>query len=181
MKHRVAMIAVGALLLAACGSREEENAAAPTPAPVKRVAAPVDPTADMAIAPGDDRKGDGDLVVKYSLPSAPVAGAPLEVDLAFVSTADLSAGTLSYSAQPGLRLAGDVSGALPALKAGEVERRKVTLTPESAGITYFSVSVTRGQAPDTTTRVFSVPLIVGDGSGVALPKTPAAAAPKKPA
>jgi hypothetical protein len=177
MKNRLAIIAVSAFVLAACGSKEEDNAAAPVAAPVKRVVAPADPTADMAIAPADDKKGDGDLIVKYTLPSPPQVGKPLEVELAFVSTVELAAATLSYAAQPGVQLSGDVSGSLPALKTGQAERRKVTLTPQKAGITYISVSVATGQAPDVTMRAFSVPLVVSDGATP--PKTSPAPAAKK--
>ncbi len=181
MKYRVLMIAAGAVLLAACGSKEEENVVAPTPVAVKRPVVPTDPTAGMAIAPADDKKGDGDLVVKYTLASVPQAGKPLEVELAFKSTVDLPEGTLSYSAQPDVRLGSDVTAALPALTAGQVERRTTTITTQKAGITYFSVSATTGQAANATTRTFSIPLIVGDGSVAAPVKTPAATAPKKPA
>lgn len=178
MKYRLAIVAASAFVLVACGSKEEENPVTPIPHPVKKVA-PADPTADMAIAPADDKKGDGTVIVKYNLPAAPEAGQPIDVELAFLSISDMPAASLAYVAQPGVRLDSDVSGSLPALKEGQIERQKMTITPGAPGVTYVSVTVTTGHAPNSSSRAFSIPLVVSNGAMP--PKSPAAQPPKKPA
>ncbi len=157
-----------AVCLSACGSADTPNAAAKllhrkpaAPAP-KRPAA-VDPTADMTTAVSSGN-APSPVNVKFQLGGRPQPGEPLSVDFALIPNAGVVA--------LGARFEGD--DGLTVVDGGEIQevtrpaqnvpiRHSVTVLPKADGIYTMTTTLTVTTDGDPKQRVFSIPIIAGQG------------------
>ena len=150
------------LVLAACSSKDEQSEAS-SATPLHRkipntAGQPADPTADMALAVAENKKDD--VRVKYDLNRKPQAGQPLEIDVAVIFDTDSKGAVMSFAGMAGLRISDQSDRAIPALKAGQSDQQKLTVTPIENGIYYVSASVKTDSSSGATAHTFWIPMVV---------------------
>jgi hypothetical protein len=181
-----AVAALAALLagLSGCGKAEHAGAGAPSrPATRKPPDAAELALANIVSAVGSG-KASGDIELKFDLRGRPVAGEPVDIDLAVIPTQDLD--RLYAMFQPGEGLELTKGGKLEEIShppVGVAISHTLTIVPQRDGVFYVSAVVLADSATESVTRSYSIPLIAGAGvSATAAPETspPAAAAPAAP-
>ena len=167
---------VGLLGLSACSGSSNKSADGSHSAK-KTVGhhGPADPsersTQDMvsAVSAG---KGGPPVELKFELRNAPKAGEALEVDIAVLPDAPaISRLSGQFTGGEGIDLVD--GGDLPAVDKpaqGTAIRHLVRVLPKKDGIFTLSAAVTVNLADDSVTRVFTIPVIVGEGLADASPK-----------
>lgn len=151
----------GLMLLGACGSEPEPEAAAPQPmAKPTLAAAPADETASFAKAVGDGKPGAA-VTIRYEFSGKPTAGTPTELDVAFIPNAGVDSLEAKLSGMEGITLAGPVVASFNSVEAGKPYRHKVSVLPDHTGVFYITVSVTTQIAGSSLGRTFSIPFVVG--------------------
>jgi len=171
------MATVGLLGLSACGGSSNQSADGSHPSAKKTAArhASVDPSErspqDMvsAVSAG---KGGSPVELKFELRDAPKAGEALEVDIAVLPDAPaISRLSGQFTGGDGIDLVD--GGDLPAVEKpaqGAVIRHLVRVLPKKDGIFTLNAAVTVNLADDSVTRIFAIPVIVGEGLAEASPK-----------
>jgi hypothetical protein len=175
-----------ALLTAACHGDSGQAPSTPSAAHAKN--APVAPksgptpeelTAGMveAVTIG---KSTVPIAVKFDLPSRPVVGQPLEVDVAVLPQIAGTA-TLQVTSTSGLELAPGVGRVeIPAVEPTQAYRVRIAALPTADGVQLLDVAVSLNHEDTTDTRSFAVPIIVL-ASAVPTPVPPPAPAPRQTA
>jgi hypothetical protein len=149
------------ILLGACGSEPEPEAAAAPPVPQPTVAAaPADETAAFAKAVGDGKPGAA-VTIRYDFGGKPSAGTPTELDVAFIPNAGVDSLEAKLSGMDGITLAGELTASFNAVEAGKAYRHKVSVLPDHSGVFYITVSVNTQIAGSSLNRTFSIPFVVG--------------------
>ena len=119
--------------------------------------------------------------LKYDIKSVPQVGKPLDIELAFIAGAALQSMQVRFGSMPGLTLSSDIGPALTDVKAGQIFNQQLTVTPTQPGIYYVSVLVATQTQEGALGRSFSIPLMVGNGTGEAAPAKAGAAKVQKDA
>lgn len=132
-------------------------------------------TADMVrgVSPG---KAQAPIELKFSIASRPALGAPVQIDIAVISTAASDAMTLSAQGGPEINIDSSTSlASFQKSQPGSIYRHKLLATPRAEGAFNISVLVTTVVAGSgSQSRSFAIPLLVGNLA--ALEKQAAAAA-----
>lgn len=152
----------GLMLLGACGSEPEPEAAVPPPPMAKPTlaAGPADETASFAKAVGDGKPGAA-VTIRYEFSGKPTAGTPTELDVAFIPSAGVDSLEAKLSGMEGITLAGPVVASFNSVEAGKPYRHTVSVLPDRTGVYYITVSVTTQIAGSSLGRTFSIPFVVG--------------------
>jgi hypothetical protein len=171
MKLRVIL-----LLAIACAAACHRNPGSAPTASVKpkggvHAAAPsqtLDPqqlTAGMveAVAQG---KAQAPIDVKFDLLQRPVQGQPLDVAIALLPQAAARSATVVVTGSDGLKVdQGEEQFEFPAVEAAQVYRHSIKVTPTTEGLYLLTLSVSLQHDQTSDSRVFSVPILVGNGGG----------------
>lgn len=155
--------------LAACGSGDKTSApVTPQQRPVvrPRVDAPADPTEKMAHAVIIGKSGAA-VDLKYDVLAKPVAGKPIELDLALIPGTLLDSMTVSLNVAQGLSVVSTGEASFGKLAIGEVARHVFTLMAEHPGVVYLTVTANTYSVGISSTRAFAIPLIVADAAAEA--------------
>lgn len=159
------MVAFG---LAGCGSSSESAAKAEAQSKEAHPHVAVDPsnraTADM-VEGVTVAKGGPAIELKYELRESPLAGQPLDVDIAVLPGATpINRIYASFQGGQGLDLVegGELAGVDKPV-SGTPIRHVVRLLPKADGIYTVSATVAVDTPDDSITRTYSIPVIVGDG------------------
>ena len=149
------------ILLGACGSEPEPEAAAAPAAPQPTVAAaPADETAAFAKAVGDGKPGAA-VTIRYEFSDKPAVGTPTELDVAFIPNAGVDSLEAKLTGMDGITLAGQLTASFNAVEAGKPYRHKVSVLPDHTGVFYITVSINTQIAGSSLGRTFSIPFVVG--------------------
>jgi hypothetical protein len=117
--------------------------------------------------------------LKFELRELPQAGRTLDVDVAVVpDVAAINRVYAKFQGSQGLEVVeGAELAAVDKPPVGTPIRHVVRVVPKEDGIYTVSATVSVDLADDAMTRVYSIPLIVGDGLADPTPKTEVAAGP----
>ncbi len=172
MKNRSVLLSCVLLSLVACNGDSGGAVSSSTPSAHKpkstRMVKPgptrEEQTAGMVLAASPSRSAlVGDL--KFDLHTRPVAGQPLNLDLALLPAVDSPAVLLELSGSEGLALApGDEAQNFADVSRLNVYRKSVTVTPASEGVFFLTVSATFKNADYSDLRNYSIPIIVGSAA-----------------
>jgi hypothetical protein len=100
--------------------------------------------------------------LKFELQQKPMLGQPLDISIAVLPQIDANLTGVQAAAGGGLTVAADTSQAdAQAVTAGQVYRQTVKVTPTADGVLLLNVTVSLKHDEITESRVFSIPLIVG--------------------
>lgn len=154
-------VPVASLMLAACGSDPEPQAAAsPPPKPTVAAAPAADETSTFAKAVGDGKPGAA-VNIRYDFAGKPAAGTPTELDVAFIPSVGVDAMEATLAGMEGITLSGNLKASFTAVESGKPYHHKVSVLPDRSGMFYITVSVSTQIAGSTVGRTFSIPLVVG--------------------
>jgi hypothetical protein len=152
-----------ALLLGGCGSDPQPAAVATVPDKPASEVKPVDPTARMARAVGDDKPGAA-VSIKYDLSIKPQVGVPLEVKVVFLPSIGVEALDATFSGMEGISLSGNLNASFTGVKSGQLYEHGFTVLPERNGMFYVTVNASTRFGGSTMGRTFAIPFVVGDQS-----------------
>jgi len=166
MKRIPIVLGVMIVVLAGCGA-DPEPEASPTVMRAAQAAkaAAADPVTRMARAVGGGKPG-ASVDVKYEFLAKPEVGKPVEVDLALIPNAGVSAVDIEISGMDGISLTGTLTQTFTDAKAGEPYKHRFSLLPERNGVFYLTVVATTHIGAATMGRTFSIPFVVGVASPV---------------
>jgi hypothetical protein len=157
------------LALGGCGSSSSQSGAAGSASKKKAVHAQTldpgnRPPADMVTAVSAGKAGPP-IALKFELRQPPKAGEALDVDIAVLPDAPAINRIYGrFQATEGLDLVdGGQLGQVDKPAAGSIIRHVVRVLPKQDGIYTLTATVSVDQGDDSMTRVFSIPVIVGDG------------------
>ncbi|HZO23480.1 MAG TPA: hypothetical protein VFB37_13335 [Steroidobacteraceae bacterium] len=170
------------LTLTGCGSSSSESDGT---AHGKKKFFRTAPTHDPASRSPDDMVAavsagkPGPVGLKFEIRQSPQAGQPLDVDIAVLPDAPaINRVSAKFQAGEGLELVdGQQLEQVDKPAAGSVIRHVVRVTPKEDGIYTLNATVSVDLAGDSLTRVFSIPVIVGDGMPESTAKAEVAAGP----
>jgi hypothetical protein len=150
------------VLLGACNSDPEPQAAAPAPMRAKPTvaAAPKDETASFAKAVSDGKPGAA-VNIRYEFSGKPTVGTPTELDVAFIPSAGVDSLEATLSGMEGINLAGPLTASFTSVESGKPYRHKLSVLPERAGVFYITASVNTQIGGSKLNRTFSIPFVVG--------------------
>jgi hypothetical protein len=151
------------------------HAAAPIPSPQQLTAGMVE-----AVAQG---KAQGTVDLKFDLPERPVQGRPLEIVVALLPQTAAESVTVAVTGSDDLRVdPGEEQFEFHEVEAAQVYRHSIKVTPTTEGLYLLTLSVTLQHEQTSDSRVFSVPILVGNagGAGSAPAGEPAAGAAPHP-
>jgi hypothetical protein len=151
------------VLLGACSSESEPEAAAPAKATATKpalAAAPKDETANFAKAVGDGKPGAA-VNIRYEFSGKPNVGVPTELDVVFVPSAGVDSMDATLGGMDGITLAGTLIANFAPVEAGKAYHHKVSVLPDRTGVFYVTVSVNTQIAGSALNRTFSIPFVVG--------------------
>jgi hypothetical protein len=166
------------LVLAGCDSSQSDSTAKTSSKNAASKKSPSAGDADMvaAFSAASGKAGQPGLVdVKFKLDQHPVAGQPVDIELALTPAVDLEQLFARFQAADGLQI---VSGAetdhFEHPTMGQPVKHKITVMAKTDGIFYVTAVVLADSNTDSVARTFSLPLIAGQGLTEA-PATPAEA------
>jgi hypothetical protein len=164
------VVCAAGVLLAGCDDGPPEPAPATTtaaPKPAKSPASQVPP--DMVAAVGSTRNSNA-VSVHFKLNGNPTVGQALPVDIAIVPHATLSGVSAHFEVRDGLAVAtGDslVREANPTPE--EVIKHQLVLLPSKEGVFMVTALIDTESSDGSTSRIFSIPVIVGAAATAAAP------------
>jgi len=167
MKARVLVLCAAAIAGCHGSSSQAPPAKAAPQGPAAPTAAarnpkPQESTAGMVEAVSHG-KSQAPVALKFDLLQRPAVGQPLEIAIALVPQVPASPATIDVSGSEGLQLAaGDAQIVFPSVEPAKVYRRSIMVTPSVEGVLFVTLSVSLQHDEMTDSRVFSVPLIVGE-------------------
>jgi hypothetical protein len=184
MKLRV-IILVAIAGLAGCHRHPGNASAAPAKpqAGVQAVAPsegsnPQQSTAGMveAVVQG---KAQAPIELKFDLLERPVQGQPFEVAIALLPQTAARSATVAVTGSDGLKIdPGEQQFEFPAIEAAQVYRHSIKVTPTIEGFYLLTLSVSLLHDQTSDSRVFSVPILVGN-AGAPGSTTPGSAPPRR--
>lgn len=124
-------------------------------------------TAGMVTAASPSRSAAvGEL--KFDIHSRPLAGVPLNIDMALLPAVDAPTVTLELSGSDGLAItAGDESQSFADVSRFDVYRKSATVTPAAEGVYFLTVVATFKNVDFADVRTYSIPIIAGAATGAA--------------
>jgi hypothetical protein len=171
------------LLLTGCGSSSSQPG---TTVQGKKKAAHIaqnhDPGArppSVMVAAVSAGKAGPPVSLKFELRQPPQSGQAVDVDIAVLADAPaINRISGKFQVGEGLEFVeGEQLGPVDKPAAGSVIRHVVRIIPKQDGIFTLGATVSVDLADGSLTRVFSIPLIVGNGLPESTPKTEVASAP----
>jgi hypothetical protein len=157
-----------AVCVAACGSSDDAaaNATRVSKLPAKPKQVPhlgEFPVEDMVAAASATKSGVP-VQLKFELAQRPEVGQPLDVVIAVIPGPNLERVSAKFEAGEGLELVGG-SNVPDVQKPGEgvAIRHTVTVVPKRDGIFSLTAVVSADSANQSATRVYSLPVIAGEG------------------
>ena len=101
--------------------------------------------------------------IRYGLLSTPKVGEPLEIRIDIIPRSQASQVDISINAVGALAVDASARGwSLQSPEPGKSERRVITTTPQAEGLYYISVEVMMELDGSRQSRVYSIPVLVGD-------------------
>ena len=172
LNHKILVLIVAGLTLAACGKKSEEQAAdaaaksaAPAATAAEQAAAPVKPAVEEELkhyaTAVESGKSSAPVDLRYDVPAKPEVGRPFEVELAFVPRIQADTIEAEITGMQDLVIVGDATIRFDAVEAGEAYRAKLNVRADAPGLYYIGVSARVITPVQTEARAFSVPLVVG--------------------
>lgn len=172
MKYNIVVLGVLSVVLAGCGAETETDTVAVAQAAKDKAAAKAaDPIGRMARAVGGGKPGAA-VEIRYEFLSKPEVGKPVEVELALIPNAGVSALDLVITGMDGVSLSGPLTETFSDVKAGEPYRHKISVLPERTGVFYLTVAATTHIGAATMGKTFSVPFSVGNPPAAEKPAAP---------
>jgi hypothetical protein len=175
MKNLRVLLPVVLLTLVACNGDSGGSAASSTTAihkPKSTQTAKAGPTreeqtAGMVLAASPSRSAAvGEL--KFDIHSRPLAGVPLNIDMALLPAVDVPTLTLQLSGSDGLAItAGDESQSFADVSRFNVYRKSATVTPAAEGMYFLTVVATFKNVDSVDVRNYSIPIIAGAAGAAA--------------
>ncbi len=169
MKNLRVLLPVVLLTLVACNGDSGGSAASSTATlhkPKSAQTAKPGPTRDeqtagMVSAASPSRSAAvGEL--KFDIHSRPLAGVPLNIDMALLPTVDVPTLILDLTGSDGLAItAGDESQNFADVSRFNVYRKSATVTPAAEGVYFLTVVATFKNADTADVRTYSIPIIAG--------------------
>ena len=163
------MIALAATATIGCGPSQNEPAqqsdtAAADTAAVEESTADREQLAKVVQKIPDIRGKPGAPVdIRYALLGTPKVGEPLEIRIDIIPRSQASQVDVSINAIGDLDIDASVRGwSLQSPEPGKSERRVITTTPRSEGLYYVSVEAMMELDGVRQSRVYSIPVLVGD-------------------
>ena len=175
MKNLSVLLPVVLLTLVACNGdsggpaasattaiHKPKSAQTPKPGPTRE-----EQTAGMVLAASPSRSAAvGEL--KFDIHSRPLAGVPLNIDMALLPAIDSPTLTLQLSGSDGLAItAGDESQSFADVSRFNVYRKSATVTPAAEGVYFLTVVATFKNADSADVRNYSIPIIAGSAGAAA--------------
>lgn len=163
-------VAAASLLLGlnGCGSSSSASGDAAHSGSKKtfhRVTDPSNRAPEDMVAAVSAGKGGPPVGLKFEVRSSPEAGQPVDIDLAILPNA-VAIDHIEGKIQGGESVSVVEGGDIPAVEKpaqGTVIRHVVRLLPKQDGIFTVTAAVNVDLGTDSITRIFTIPLIVGDG------------------
>lgn len=166
-------------VLAACGSHGHAptNAGKTQHAAVHSAIRREGPDADMVAAVATS-KTDSRVIVKFALRQKPQVGQPTEIDLALIPQMPLDRVVESFYAEDGVALReGADTITLDRPEPGTPVIHTLTVVPQRDGIFYVNATVLADSEAESVARIYSIPLIAGNGLMTPRPSAPASGTP----
>jgi transglutaminase-like putative cysteine protease len=114
----------------------------------------------MAKAVGDGKPGAA-VALRYEFGGKPSAGAPTELELAFIPNAGVDSLEATLTGMEGITLAGPLTASFNDVESGKPYRHTVSVLPDHTGVFYITVTVNTQIAGSSLARTFAVPFVVG--------------------
>jgi hypothetical protein len=116
-----------------------------------------------AVAQG---KASAPIDVKFDLLERPLQGQPFDIEIALLPQTSAESATVAVSASDGLKIdPSEEQFEFPAVEPLQVYRHSITVTPDSEGFYLLTLSVSLQHEHTSDSRVFSVPILVGNAGG----------------
>ncbi len=160
------LLCMATLTFAACGDSKVESEAPVVRKPTAAV--PVDPTAKMARAVTVG-KSNVQIELKYDIAAKPMAGRPVQIELALVPAQGADSMSVTLAPSPGLTLSADALPDVEPVKAATPYSGQLTAKADKAEVFFITITTTLYTAGTSSVRTFAIPLILSD------PNAPAAA------
>jgi hypothetical protein len=157
-------VCIAIVLLAACHSKERQEAATAlaaknAAAAAKHVATAAEQTATMVEA-ATIGKAAVPLELKFELSERPVAGKPFTVSLALIPGMAAQSATLQFGDSPGLVLADASERPIGPVAPDTPYREEVQLSAAADGVYFLGLTATVRHEDTVDTRTYSIPIIV---------------------
>jgi hypothetical protein len=171
----VSALALSVVLLIACSQESEEQQATAAkdatsrPNANARANSVVDP--DMVSAPAVSKQ-PGQVELKFAVAQKPEVGHPVDIRLALIPAPGVERMVATFAGSDGLELRS--GGATPAYEkpeGGAAISHTLTVVPNADGIFYVTATVTTDSETSSLSRMFSIPLIAGEGLPAAIKPT----------
>jgi hypothetical protein len=166
MVPQILVAATLAALLTACDSQPNppETAEPPPAKVVQSEQSPLDPTARMRFAEGNDQP-DRNVQVKYSLPSTLAIRKAVEIRIAFIPAAGVESIIVKMAASEGLQVEGQMEPQFNNMQAAQPYEHRLTVQAKRRGAQRITIDVQPG-TPDSPAQTFAIPLEFGPSQGV---------------
>lgn len=131
-------------------------------------------TADDMVAAVPQGKSPGPISVRFNITERPEVGEPVPIEVELVPSLKFERVLVNFSATDGLKLTGGAS--LPMVERPEPDvpiSHTVTVVPQRDGIFTVVATVLSDSQSESVTRVFSIPVIAGQGIAPLAAATPA--------
>lgn len=109
-----------------------------------------------------DSKTTAPVDMKYDLLARPELGVPFEVELTFAPRLPADAIEVEVTEAPGLTIVGEKAAKFTPVEAGQTYTSKVLVQGDKPGLYYVSVVARMSTQVQTETRVFAVPVVIGN-------------------
>jgi hypothetical protein len=176
--RRIALAAAATLLAGAlvtgCGGGDGDKEAAQAAKAAKRAKAEAN-EGTAATAPASaaekqsrladavvDSKTTAPVDMKYDLLARPELGVPFEVELTFSPRLPAEAIEVEINDAPGLTIVGEKVAKFTPVEAGQTYTTKVLVQGDKPGLYYVGVVARMSTQVQTETRVFAVPVVIGN-------------------
>jgi hypothetical protein len=169
-----------ALLIAACSSEEQPDAATAAPSAQKaKLANANDPTARMASAVGGGKPGAA-VNIKYDFQAKPTVGKPVDVELALIPNVGVNSMDIVIGGMEGITLTGATNATFSDVQAGQPYKHQISVMANREGVFYLTIATTTVIGSTSMGRTFSIPFVVGTPAPVQKPTPPPADATGQP-
>lgn len=176
---RLALVAALALNVAGLGACSRENDEAGNAAAgvhlKKSARSKVPHTNPDMVAAVSGAKQPGPAELRFEIANKPEVGKPVEIHLELIPNSGVERMLATFTAGEGLELkTGNATPTYAQPEAGKSIEHTVTVVPKANGIFYVTATVQTDTETESMARIFTIPLIAGEGlSAVAQPAEPA--------
>jgi hypothetical protein len=166
MRNAPVLLVIAAVALGACHKdSDQQPAGKPAPRPTAPVAAKKGPTPEQQtvgmVQAVSQEKSQLPVVLKFDLLQVPAMGKPVDIEIAMVPQISAQGASIQVSGSDGVDVFPDSRQLdLQAVEAGQVYRRKISVTAAAAGVFFVTLTVTLKHDEIVESRAFSVPMIV---------------------